>query len=309
MRLIDNLSSCLPANTATIGCFDGVHLGHRHLIDQVCSEAAQRGQESLLITFSNHPRAVLQNGYIPQLLSTTDEKLSLLAGTGADMCVPLLFTKEMSQMTAFTFMKSWLHERFNVQTLIIGYNHSFGKPAGETFDDYRAYGKTLGMEVVVAEEYLSEGEHVSSSVIRQCLSEGNIRKASRLLGRHYTLTGHIVAGHQVGRTLGFPTANISLSDPQKIIPKSGSYAVRASLCGQTFAGMLYIGNRPTFGNNLEQAIELNLLHFNGDIYGQDIRVEFVERLRGEQRFSSPEELRRQLLQDRQHTEEIISTNI
>lgn len=304
MVVLDKSNVHLPANVATIGCFDGVHRGHRNLIAQVCKEAQKSNMKSLLITFSNHPRSILQPGYHPQLLSSTSEKLALLSKTGVDMCFPLLFTKEMSQVSAFQFMKTFLQERFNVHTLLIGFNHHFGKPNGETIEDYRDYGRKLGIQVIQAQEFLLEGEPISSSVIRRLLLDGNVAKASSLLGYTYKMNGHVIAGHQIGRRLGFPTANIQPDTPMKLLPKNGGYAVRVSLSGEIYPGMLYIGNRPTFNSLPERSIEVNILHFNGNIYGQDICIEFLDFLREEQRFDSVEDLRQQLDKDRARTESI-----
>ncbi len=307
MVILDNCDERLPANVATIGCFDGVHRGHCDLIAQVCNEARKSKLKSLLITFSNHPRTILQADYRPQLLSSTDEKIALLAETGADMCIPLFFTKEMSQIPAFQFMKTYLLERFNVQTLLIGFNHHFGKPNNETFDDYQAFGRELGINVIKASEFLLNGEPVSSSTIRKLLLDGNVAKAEELLGYAYRIKGHIIPGQQIGHKLGFPTANIKPDDPMKLLPKNGGYAVRVFLSGNVYPGMLYIGRRPTFNNQAELAIEVNIFHFNEDVYGQDICIEFLDFLRGEQRFNSFEDLRHQLNKDRELAASIIES--
>ncbi len=307
MVILDNCDKHLPANVATIGCFDGVHRGHCDLIAQVCNEARKSRLKSLLITFSNHPRTVLQTNCRPQLLSSTSEKIALLAKTGADMCIPLLFTKEMSQIPAFQFMKTYLRERLNVQTLLIGFNHHFGKPNNETFDDYHAFGHKLGINVIKASEFLLNGEPVSSSTIRKLLLDGNVAKAGELLGYAYNIKGHIIPGHQIGRKLGFPTANIRPDDSMKLLPKNGGYAVRVFLSGNVYPGMLYIGRRPTFDNQAEQTIEVNILHFNENVYGQAICIEFLDFLRGEQRFSSVEDLRQQLNKDRELAVSIIES--
>lgn len=307
MVVLNESDTHIPANVATIGCFDGVHRGHRDLIAQVCNEAQKSKMESLLITFSNHPRSVLQPDYCPQLLSSGSEKLALLAKTGVDMCVPLFFTKEMSQISAFQFMKTFLQERFNVHTLLIGFNHHFGKPNGETIEDYRTFGRELGINVIQAHELLFDGEPISSSFIRRLLQCGNVAKAAVLLGYTYKIDGHVVAGHQIGRRLGFPTANIQPNDSMKLLPKNGGYAVRVSLSGKQFPGMLYIGNRPTFNSLPEMTIEVNILHFNGNIYGQEISIEFLDFLRDEQRFNSTEDLRRQLNKDLALTESIVKS--
>lgn len=297
----------LPATTteacvATIGFFDGVHRGHRCLIDQVKREAERQGIKSLALTFPEHPRCVMQADYQPKLLTTPDEKLELLAATGIDYCAVLPFTRELSQYTARHFMESVLRDQFNVKTLLIGYDHRFGKKSEETFDEYVVYGRELGVEVVQAKELEDEAMHVSSSAIRKALQEGYIKRATYGLGYPYTLQGVVVSGRQVGRKIGFPTANLKLADAHKLIPQTGVYAVRVQLGEQTHDAMLNIGRRPTLNNGNDCTIEAHLLHFNGNLYGETIRITFIDRLRNEQQFSSLEELTEQLHRDAKQTE-------
>ena len=214
---------------ATIGFFDGVHRGHRFLIEQVKRLATEQNLASSLITFPVHPRKIMQADYQPELLSTPEEKEELLKQTGVDSCVMLPFTPELSQLSAYEFMRDVLQKQLNVRVLVIGYDHRFGHNRSEGFDDYCRYGKEIGMEVVKAEACVVNGVNVSSSVIRAFLSEGEIKLANKCLGYGYYLEGIIVDGYKVGRKLGFPTANLSVSNPDKLIPANGVYAVKVYL--------------------------------------------------------------------------------
>jgi len=301
MRLITDLSllqaSPLPPSVATIGFFDGVHGGHRFLIRQVCEAARERGLFSLLITFPQHPRMVMQASYQPRLLSTFGEKCSLLASTGVDACVALPFTAGLAALSAREFMQQVLRDQLQVRTLVIGYDHRFGHNRTEGFDDYVRYGQEMGIEVVRAEAFLMDGAEVSSSAVRVLLDAGEVDKAARCLGYTYFLEGRVTAGQQIGRTLGFPTANLQVTDSCKLIPADGVYAVRVRVGEHIYKGMLNIGCRPTIDDDTHRTIEVHLFHFTGDLYGQLLRVEFLRRIRGEQKFDSREALARQLQQD------------
>lgn len=301
MRLITDLSetqaSLLSPSVATIGFFDGVHRGHRFLIGQVLDAARVRGLSSMLITFPQHPRMVMQTSYQPRLLTTFDEKCSLLSTTGADVCVALPFTRELAALSARQFMQQVLRDRLQVRTLVIGYDHRFGHDRTEGFDDYVRYGAELGMEVLRAEAFVMGATNVSSSVARASLEAGEVDVAARCLGYNYFLDGRVTTGQQIGRTLGFPTANLQVDDSLKLVPADGVYAVRVQVEGDIYKGMLNIGCRPTIDDDSRRTIEVHLFHFAGDLYGQSLRVEFLRRIRGEQKFSSREALARQLQQD------------
>lgn len=307
MRLITDLSetqaSLLSPSVATIGFFDGVHRGHRFLIGQVLDAARVRGLSSMLITFPQHPRMVMQTSYQPRLLTTFDEKCSLLSTTGADVCVALPFTRELAALSARQFMQQVLRDRLQVRTLVIGYDHRFGHDRTEGFDDYVRYGAELGMEVLRAEAFVMGATNVSSSVARASLEAGEVDVAARCLGYNYFLDGRVTTGQQIGRTLGFPTANLQVDDFLKLVPADGVYAVRVQVEGHIYKGMLNIGCRPTIDDDSRRTIEVHLFHFAGDLYGQSLRVEFLRRIRGEQKFSSREALARQLQQDARACEE------
>lgn len=282
----------MQGTVCTIGFFDGVHRGHQCLIRQVRDEALRRGVPSLLITFDRHPRSVFAPEGAPQLLTTAEEKMQLLRASGIDDIHVLRFDSAMAALSAREFMQQVLRQQLGVSVLVIGYDHHFGRPQGETFEDYQAMGRELGIDVVLAHEL--EGEHVSSSAIRRALNEGDVATANRLLGRPYTWAGHVVHGHAVGRQLGFPTANLEATEPGKLLPARGAYAVRIN----HQPSILNIGCRPTLDNGTDTTVEAHLIDFQGDLYGQTLNVTFVERLREERRFASEDELAAQLRRDR-----------
>lgn len=288
---------------ATIGCFDGVHLGHRLLIDMVMQKAKEKGLLSAVITFDRQPREVFDPDFRPQLLSTQREKTEVIASLGVDLLVILPFTKELANLSAQAFMQQILHDRLNVSVLIVGYDHRFGHNRTESFDDYVRYGKALGIEVLRGDVayFPREEKAVSSSVIRQLLTEGMVEMMQEILARPYSLTGRVVQGEHIGHELGFPTANLEVDDPNKMIPAAGVYAVWAVIGSERQAAMMNIGMRPTF-HGKQQTLEVHILNNKvGDMYGQTLTVEFVARLRSERRFNTREALTEQLRQDREKT--------
>ena len=313
MQIIRDTSAITPEPcVATIGFFDGVHAGHRYLIQQVKEIAAAKGLRSALVTFPVHPRKVMNTNYRPELLTTPEEKISLLADIGVDYCLMLDFTPEISRLTAREFMTQLLKERYQVKYLIIGYDHRFGHNRSEGFEDYVRYGKEIGIEVIRAKAYTSNIEignepniPVSSSLIRKLLHEGEVSLAAHCLKYEYFLDGIVVGGYQVGRKIGFPTANLRVDDPDKLIPADGVYAVWVTFDGKTYMGMLNIGVRPTIDNDPNRTIEVNILHFHSDIYDKFIRLTFVKRTRPELKFSSIDELITQLHKDAEETETIL----
>lgn len=299
MRLFEDTYPQTPS-AATIGFFDGVHLGHRFLIEQVKEAASQAGLCSSIITFPVHPRQIIQSDYQPQLLSSPEEKIELLATTGIDQCILLPFTKELSQLTAREFMQL-LHDEYQVQMLIIGYDHRFGHNRTENFEDYCRYGKELGISILRANAYTQAQDKVSSSAIRRALLNGETETASQYLGHLYGMEGTVVDGYKVGRKIGFPTANLQLAYSHKLIPAEGVYAVYAQIENKRWKGMLNIGHRPTLNNGSDLSIEVHILDFNEDIYQKKIRIEFVHFLRPEIKFQSTDELIEQMLKDKEST--------
>ena len=296
----DTYPQSLPPTVATIGFFDGVHLGHRYLINQVKIAASQCGWCSSIITFPIHPRQVIQSDYQPQLLSSPEEKIELLSQTGVDNCILLPFTRELSKLTAWEFMQL-LYEQYKVRMLVIGYDHRFGHNRAETFEDYCRYGRELGIHIMQATAYTQEQDKVSSSAIRRALLSGDVMTAHKYMGYNYFLEGTVVSGYQVGRKIGFPTANLRVDFPYKLIPSIGVYAVRVQVTGQQWKGMLSIGYRPTINNGNDLSIEVHILDFQGDIYNQQMRLEFIEFLRPEVKFDSIDELIAQMHKDKEET--------
>lgn len=309
ITLNEGITDVCPS-VATIGFFDGVHRGHRFLINNVVKEAASRGLQSTVVTFDRHPRQVLGSDFQPRLLSTNEEKMLLLSKTGVERCVMLPFSEQMAQMTACDFMKKILHDRLGVQVLIIGYDNRFGHNRSEGFDDYVRYGREMGIEVMSAQSFLLHGINVSSSVIRSFLQEGEIEMAENCLGYPYFFTGKVVKGFRVGHELGFPTANIEQDNMLKMIPSPGVYAVKVRIEGtvELKHAMMNIGTRPTF-NGTQQTLEVHILNFNDDIYGKMISVAFVHKLRNERQFPSKEALSEQLVKDAQMVEEQFEKDI
>ena len=291
---------------ATIGFFDGVHRGHRFLIRHLVETARREGLESTIITFDEHPRKVLQSDYQPEMLCTLDSKLLLLSKTEVDNAVVLHFDRQMAALSAREFMQQVLCDHLNVRKLFIGYDHRFGHNREETFDDYVRYGKEMGIEVVKSEAFRIDGINISSSVIRAFLKEGEVELANRCLGYPYTIIGKVVNGYHEGRKLGFPTANLDISHFGQLIPAPGVYAVKARMEHTVVwkHGMMNVGTRPTF-NGKQLTLETHLFNFEGDIYDQFLLVGFAKRIRGEQKFESPEELAEQLREDEKKVLEIL----
>ena len=291
---------------AALGVFDGVHRGHRAVIARVESEAAARGLSSAVITFRAHPQQVLRPQVPFRMLTSPEERETLLRQTGIDRGIFLDFTREMSLLSAFDFLQI-LSSHYRVKGLIIGYDHRFGHNRAEGFDDYVKYGQRLGMEILHADELVTDAGPVSSSIIRELLIKGDLTTANHLLSYPYTLHGKVVNGFHVGRELGFPTANIDIDYPDKLIPANGVYAARIVLPdGNRYNGMLNIGNRPTLNRPNDYSIEANLFDFSGNLYGLSLAVELIRYMRPEQTFADITALRAQLVADEAAIRKILS---
>ena len=289
---------------ATIGFFDGVHVGHRFLIKELQDWGKELNMPSAVITFPEHPRQVLHSDYRPKLLDTFQEKMERLETTGIDYCIALDFTYELSLYSAADFIRL-LAEEYHVKGLLIGYDHRFGHDRSDGFEQYVEYGGQVGMEVRKASPYDEGNIRVSSSEIRRLLQEGKVEMANALLTYPYQLRGRIVSGYKVGRTIGFPTANIEVDSPYKLLPNVGVYAVWVELLGKQYKGMLYIGKRPTLQNGDNLTIEVNILGFSGNAYKDEITVSFVSTVREDKTFESVEALREQLERDRQTVDKLL----
>jgi riboflavin kinase/FMN adenylyltransferase len=284
----------------TLGTFDGVHLGHTVILDRICNIAKQENLESVVLTFFPHPRLIVSNDSEIKLLNTMAEKAKLLEQKGIQNFIIHPFDKLFSELSPSEFVKQILIKQLNIQKIIIGYDHKFGKNRAADFNDLIAFGNEFGFDVEEIPAKQVDEVSVSSTKIRNSLLEGNISLANDYLGYSYMLSGIVVKGNQLGRTIGFPTANIQISENYKLIPKNGVYMITTILNNKIIFGMMNIGVKPTLGENL-MSIEVHLLHFSEDIYGHEIQVNVMERLREEQKFESFEVLKSQLEIDKANT--------
>lgn len=273
----------------TVGTFDGVHRGHREVIDEIVRRAERSGRRSVLVTFHPHPLRIVRPEAAPALLTTPAEKRELLAQTGLEYAVFLPFTPRLREYSARRFVAEILLGRLGMSELVVGYDHGFGRGREGDVETMREIGAEAGFEVDVVAAVEEGAEAVSSSRIRHALMAGDLREAAHGLGRPYALSGKVVRGDGRGRELGFPTANLALLDPIKLVPLEGIYAVRAFVRGRALPALLHLGPRPTFGG-AEPTLEVHVLDWSGDLYGLHLRVEFVERLRGVEAFASAAEL-------------------
>ena len=312
MRLLGENDRLTPGSTvATIGMFDGVHLGHVTLVNFLKRQAAALEKQSLVITFLCHPRQVLHPDQPFPLIMPRHERLNRLQELEPDLLLPLDFTRELSQLNSNQFIEL-LRDRYGVAMLVVGYNHHFGHRRGETFEDYRRHGKALGVNVVKAPEYLGEYAPVSSTIVRSLIAAGKVKYAMHCMGHPFTLSGKVVHGFHNGRGLGFPTANVGEVNPDILLPHNGAYAVLAHVKGQVLQGMANIGQRPTLDNGPQLSIEVNMFDFDDDIYDEEIMLEFISFLRLEFKMCSVEELKHQLALDRENAKrqlnEYLTTN-
>ena len=279
---------------ATTGFFDGVHLGHRLVIERLVSLAHERGDKSLVVTFWPHPRAVLQDGARElRLLTTLEEKKALLSGLGVSRIEVLDFSRSFAALSAEEYLREVLRDRFGVTTLLVGYDNRLGSDR-LTAGALAPVATQLGIELIELPPY----QTISSTKIRKSLEEGDIASATSMLGYGYSLQGVVVAGNRLGRTIGFPTANMKLYEPLKLVPGRGVYVVEAEVLGQRYRGMTNIGLRPTVGGT-STTIETHILDFDEDIYGLPLRITFLRRLRDEIHFPSLDALKAQLEMDRE----------
>jgi riboflavin kinase / FMN adenylyltransferase len=295
----------------TIGTFDGLHLGHQKVLNRLIDFARSHGGESVGFTFYPHPRLVIA----PQetnlrLLTTLEEKKELFARSGIDHLIIFPFTKEFSQLTYSEFVEQILVEKMNTHCLVVGYDHRFGKNREGGFEYLQNCADKFGFEIEKLEVLLVDEAHVSSTHIREALEKGDVTLANKFLGYRYTLHGTVVEGQRVGRKIGFPTANIETSDPHKLIPGYGVYAVEVLLSGKKYGGMLNIGSRPTFNKNADnRSIEVHIFDFSGDIYNKEITLVFTGKIRNEQKFSGIEALTEQLKKDKITALKILVDNL
>lgn len=285
---------------AATGFFDGVHLGHRQVIGQMCSIARSQGKESMIVTFWPHPRSVLQQDADRlRLLTTLQEKKDLCASLGVDRFEVIPFNRDFSMLSAKEFVSDFLRDRLGVSTLILGYDHRLGHDSFSTPQEMVQVVESCGVEAVRIGQFNVDCGAVSSTLIRNRLSDGDIESARQMLGYRYGLCGVVVAGNRIGRTIGFPTANIQLYEPLKLVPRNGVYSVWVEVLGTVYRGICNIGTRPTIGENNARTIEVHILDFDQDIYGLDAKIEFEARLRDETKFDGLDALKLQLQKDKE----------
>ncbi len=293
---------------AIIGMFDGVHLGHRLLIDTATTMAKEQKKRTLAITFNNHPLSIINPERCPKLIMTVSERLDTLRQAGIDSVIALDFDDNLRRKTAHEFLKM-LHVEHGVDEVILGFNQHFGSDRLNTIEEYNNAAKGTGIIVIRAPEYVSQNldSHVCSSAIRKALSSGDIKTANIMLGRQYAICGNVVKGKQLGRTIGFPTANIKPLEARQLIPAKGVYAVTAEVNGIIHRGVMNIGTRPTVDSSEhpETSLEVYLLDFNEDIYKDFIIVKFADRIRNERKFSNLTELKQQISEDIKQLKDIL----
>ncbi|CAH0337606.1 Bifunctional riboflavin kinase/FMN adenylyltransferase [Flavobacterium sp. CECT 9288] len=286
----------------TLGTFDGVHIGHKKILQKLTQNTPNEDYESVVLTFFPHPRMVLQEDSNIKLLNTIKEKQDLLEEIGIENLVIHPFDETFSQLTAEEFVKTVLVEKFHIQKIIIGHDHRFGRNRTANIDHLIDFGKQYGFDVSqISVQELNEIS-VSSTKIRNAILDGNIQLANDYLGYSYFITGTVITGKQLGRTIGFPTANIKIEENYKLIPQNGVYLVQASINSQLINGMMNIGTNPTVGGQ-EKSIEIHFLDFDADIYNQELKVSILHRIRDEKKFNSLQDLQEQLQKDKVITKE------
>ena len=293
----------------TIGTFDGVHAGHLAVIDVLRRKAQEIGGKTALLTFQPHPRVILHPGnHGLKLLNTMEERMSLLEGAGLDFLIVEEFNLELSRLTPLEYVKNLLAEGINPSIVVIGDDHRFGRNREGDFNALKEMGKIFGFEVIALDaEYIND-IRVSSTKIRDAIYNGDVEHASELLTQDFPLSGEVVKGEQLGRGIGYPTANLQIEGDLKIIPATGAYAVWAQTQkGKKYMAMLNIGERPTVSETSSISIEVNLLDFDGDLYGQKLKIKFVKRIRDERKFSDVDELKSALESDEKFTREILKS--
>lgn len=282
----------------TLGTFDGIHLGHQQIISSVVEKANQNGMRSFVITFDPHPRKVLSKDEKVYLLSSLNEKIEIFDSLGVENLFVIDFTKEFSQQSAEEFIKKYLVNGIGLTEIVVGYDHHFGRGRGGNADTLTAIGNELNFNTTIIPSFIIDDRIISSTKIRNALMEGNVALTAKMLGRYYSFSGTVVGGDKRGRELGYPTANIELELKEKLLPLIGIYAVRVTVNNQKHKGLLSIGRRPTFYEDGEVVSEVYIYDFNKQIYDEKLTIELVERLRGEEKFNSTDELIAQMNQDR-----------
>jgi riboflavin kinase/FMN adenylyltransferase len=290
---------------ATTGTFDGVHLGHRKILNQLVAKAKKVGGESVLLTFSPHPRIVLQPDVELELLSSENEKISLLEKTGIDHLIIHPFTREFSRTQSLDFVREFLVNKIGVKHLVIGYDHHFGRNREGSFDHLKEFGPIYGFEVEEIAAFDIDQVNVSSTKIRNALAEGNVELANMYLGTPYSICGKVIKGNQIGRTIGFPTANIECDFMQKLLPADGVYAGKLHVNGHTYNAMANLGSRPTIGSK-QRKLEVHCIGTDIHLYESEVRFELYKFLRGIEEFANLEALKKQLEVDKKEANLVLA---
>jgi|TARA_B110000459_G_C16624833_1_gene504447 riboflavin kinase/FMN adenylyltransferase len=291
----------------TTGTFDGVHAGHKVIIEQLKRAAEKIDGESVILTFFPHPRMVLYPDDTDlRLLNTINERISMLEKTGIDHLIIHPFSKEFSRLSSTEFVRDILVNQLNVSILVIGYDHHFGRNREGSFKHLEELSPLYNFKVEEISAQEIQQVNISSTKVRNALLNGETYAANQFLGYNYAIKGTVVDGEKTGRKIGFPTANLRINEWYKLIPSSGVYAVKVKVENTTFNGMLNIGNRPTLKNNKKETIEVNIFNFDEEIYDQEIKIEFFEKIRDEQKFENLSELTNQLKIDKEHVLQIFN---
>ena len=307
MKIYHNIDLFQPVPNAvvTVGTFDGVHLGHKQIFGIMADEARQNGGETVVVTFYPHPRLVIHpDSKSLKFINTQERKYEIISQTGIDHLIIIPFTREFSHLSSSEFVKRFLMDKIHMKKMVVGYDHHFGKDRLGGFNELKGLGTIHGFEVIEVPAMVINGTPISSTKIRNALMEGNVKLANSLLGYDYSISGKVVFGNRIGRTIGFPTANIEIEDEYKLISAVGVYACKVDYHGRLFKGMGNIGYRPTIERGA-LTIEANIFDFDEDIYGERITIYFLERIRDEVKFDSISALRDQLTIDRARVLEIL----
>lgn len=305
-------TSNLPAfrnAVVTIGTFDGVHKGHRTILNEVVSHAKNINGESVLVTFDPHPRKLLFSGQPLGIITPLELKLQLIAATGIQHIVIVPFTQSFASLSAGDYIEKFLINHFHPHSIIIGYDHRFGNDRKGNIGLLEDYASSYNYELLEIPAQLIDDAAISSTKIRKALQSGEVAEASQMLGRYFSLEGRVVHGNKLGRTLGYPTANLSPVDPDQLIPALGIYAIHVTYNGTRYNGMLSIGYNPTVTDKKELRIEANIFDFNEDIYDTNITIALIQKLRDEQKFNSLDELKEQLHADKENALKVINSII
>ena len=306
MKLIKDIENIKINNSVvTVGTFDGLHLGHQKIIKTLCKRAKETNSEATVFTFWPHPRFVLGKIDGLELLNTFEEKVELFEKNGIDNLVSFEFTKDFANLSSREFVKEILVEKLNVKHLILGYDHHFGKNREGRFDKLAECATEFGFTIEQVSALSSNDENISSTKIRNALKQGDITKANKYLGYNYSITGEVIKGEALGRQIGFPTANIKW-ESYKLIPRNGVYAVKVYYNNTEYKAMVNVGRKPTVSNNEKTGIEVNIFDFDKSIYNKEITVEFIEKIRNEQKFENIDKLKTQLELDKEKVLKLLS---